>query len=137
MMVRSDGWDQDIPACDTDRPASSMSWSMEKAPVLMSSLSSAAAALAERVCSCQLCFIGSPTWGSGFPSSRLTLSAMVGQVASYIKWPGPRGWISVCCDAGLWMRTLKRQERRPDWEFQAATDTDSIGQWSYSIGQWS
>lgn len=65
-MVRSDGWEQDIPACDTDRPASSMSWSMEKAPVLMSSLSSAAAALAERVCSCQLCFIGSPTWGSGF-----------------------------------------------------------------------
>jgi hypothetical protein len=38
-----------LPACATDSPASSMSWSMEKAPELMSSLSRAAAFLAERV----------------------------------------------------------------------------------------
>ena len=37
------------PAWDTERPASSMSWSMEKAPVLISSASSAAAAFAESV----------------------------------------------------------------------------------------
>lgn len=38
-----------IPACETERPANSMSWSIEKAPVLMSSLSKAAAALEPRV----------------------------------------------------------------------------------------
>ncbi len=38
------------PTCETDNPASSMSWSMEKAPVLISSWSRAAAALAESVC---------------------------------------------------------------------------------------
>jgi len=37
------------PACETDRPASSMSWSIEKAPMLMRSLSRAAAFLAESV----------------------------------------------------------------------------------------
>jgi hypothetical protein len=43
---------RDLPACETDRPASSISWSMEKAPVLISSLSRAAAAFAESVCKC-------------------------------------------------------------------------------------
>ena len=38
-----------VPACETDRPASSMSWSIEKAPLLMSSLSSSLAALAPSV----------------------------------------------------------------------------------------
>ncbi len=38
------------PTWETDSPASSISWSMEKAPVLISSLSRAAAAFAERVC---------------------------------------------------------------------------------------
>lgn len=41
------------PAWDTERPASSISWSIEKAPLLMSSLSRAAAALAERVWRCK------------------------------------------------------------------------------------
>lgn len=43
---------RDLPACETDRPASSISWSMEKAPVLISSLSRAAAAFEESVCKC-------------------------------------------------------------------------------------
>lgn len=38
------------PTWETESPASSISWSMEKAPVLISSLSRAAAAFAERVC---------------------------------------------------------------------------------------
>lgn len=38
-----------IPACETDNPANSINWSMEKAPVLISSLSNAAAFFAERV----------------------------------------------------------------------------------------
>lgn len=37
------------PACDTDKPASSINWSIENAPVDMSSWSNAAALLAERV----------------------------------------------------------------------------------------
>lgn len=38
-----------IPAWETERPANSINWSMEKAPELMSSLSSSAAFFAERV----------------------------------------------------------------------------------------
>jgi hypothetical protein len=37
------------PACDIDKPANSMSWSREKAPILMRSLSRAAAFFADRV----------------------------------------------------------------------------------------
>lgn len=37
------------PACETERPANSISWSIEKAPVLINSLSKAAAFLAESV----------------------------------------------------------------------------------------
>jgi hypothetical protein len=46
-----------VPACETLRPASSISWSMEKAPVDMSSWSSAAALLAERVCGGSLVYV--------------------------------------------------------------------------------
>ena len=40
---------QTLPAWDTDNPANSINWSMEKAPVLMSSWSRAAALFAEIV----------------------------------------------------------------------------------------
>ena len=44
------------PACETDNPANSISWSIEKAPMLMRSLSSAMAFLAESV----YAYIGEP-----------------------------------------------------------------------------
>jgi hypothetical protein len=39
-----------LPACETESPANSINWSMENAPELISSLSNAAAFLADRVC---------------------------------------------------------------------------------------
>jgi hypothetical protein len=41
-----------VPACETDSPASSINWSIENAPVDMSSWSRAAALLAESVLYC-------------------------------------------------------------------------------------
>ena len=55
-MDEWDGWDQvrrvQVPAWETESPASSISWSMEKAPVDMSSWSRAAALFAEMVWGC-------------------------------------------------------------------------------------
>jgi len=54
--VRTGGWSIRkstsvgvVPACETESPASSINWSIEKAPVVMSSWSSEAALLAEIV----------------------------------------------------------------------------------------
>lgn len=49
LQERSRVWEHCVPACETESPASSINWSIEKAPVDMSSWSSAAALLAERV----------------------------------------------------------------------------------------
>ena len=49
IVIRKSTPCHDTPAWETERPASSINWSIEKAPVLISSLSSAAAFSAVRV----------------------------------------------------------------------------------------